>query len=172
MIVTKQIHSEIFKSEPNQIDEYQWNKDEMVKCFRVFDEFLASWFYFQDIETTTFSTNKSISLGVIVCAPINIGGVFLNKIVIFELNLAENPSIPKIIHFQKITATKSITLDKMLLIKSNFNYDIQFKQCHANCQFFAKPLRAATILSDIDVIIIFSTVHQRQASLISALNLI
>lgn len=156
MIVTKDFHSKLFKRDPRQI---RWNEADVIECSRVKIDHSTSTCSLQDVESTIFSTNKSILLGEIVCAQINlrnVGNELATELVLIQMPPDE---MPKIVTHKKTVlkseARQIVSLERPILIKPDFMYEIQFKQSPGDSQFFPRPTKPEAEIPDTGIVIKF-----------------
>lgn len=166
--------SKTFKKEPRR---KPWSKDNLVKCNRDTVSGGTSTYYFQDVESIVFSSNKYILLGEIVCSEMYIKND--EKILLADLLVIESPigaGNSRIIAQEKITlygvSNQTISLQRAILVRPQFKYEIQFKQCPGTSYFYASKPLAEFQLPNTDVTIQFQNVDTNRGlgSLISALH--
>ncbi|KAJ6647428.1 BTB/POZ domain-containing protein 6-A [Pseudolycoriella hygida] len=100
-MIASNVHhsSNKFKKEPRQ---RPWNDENIVKCSRDMDTSGTSTYYFQDVESITFSSNKYILLGDIVCSQMHLDDKSLSANLLIIETPIEN-GISQIVVQQKIT---------------------------------------------------------------------
>lgn len=166
--------SEIFKKEPRQ---KPWNKNNIIKCNRDTVDGGTSTYYFQDVETVVFSSNKHILLGEIVCSEVHIKND--DKFLSADLLIIESPietGNSRIIAQEKISLlsvpNQKIQLKRAILVRPQFNYEIQCKQCPGTSYFYARKPLAEYQLPNTDVTIKFQNIDTNRGLgyLINALH--
>lgn len=161
-----------FKKEPRQ---NPWNQENIIECNRDTVGGGKSTYYFQDVESITFSSNKYILLGGIVCSEKYIQND--DKFLVVDLFIIESPienGNSQIQQKIKLNGASNqvISLDRAILVRPQFKYEIQFKQCPGTSYFYAsKPLDEFQ-LPNTDIIVRFQNINTNRGlgSLFSVLH--
>lgn len=173
-MISENCCSKTFKKELRQ---NPWSNENIIRCNRDTVGGGTSTYYFQDVESVVFSSNKPLLLGELVCSEMrfkNDENSLLADLLIIESPVDAGNS--RIIAQEKVTlsgtSNQTISLQKAILVKPKFKYEIQFKQCPATSYFYASKPLTEYQLPNTDVIVEFQNVDTNRGLgyLVSALH--
>lgn len=128
--------------------QFGWNEHAIIKCNRVLGNGFERNFDFDDVEETSFLTNKPLVLGRFKCCEISCANVKVN-VKIIEVQLCDGSRTRDLVEMTGILQSKgTVLLAHPVLIRPGFLYTISIERC-ANAQvFYSNELKTKIILEN------------------------